>query len=681
MSKSISCCLCKKRCKPNSRRRLLDEKLKKYASKCLTRPIGDEEYICGACFSVYAKTKTGQPIQRTGNRHVENPLNSPKNVLLKLPVSARSHKTCIVCKKNATTKNKIIRIPSSAIAQAFVEKFIFVDFKNRCCASHLENGHFTQESLNALKENKLADRLSRTDILHLLKNVRTFMLQSKFLNFDCTYNMSDDDFHTLTGISKGQFEDLVKHVDKLRDTEVRTARNCIGIFLVKLRTGLSNKLLSVLFGITPAQIQRSITSARLDLMESFVPENIGFEHISHSQFCENHTTPIAKELFTNADDQAVLVMDGTYIYVQKSSNYEFQRRSYSMHKHRPLVKPMVIVGTDGYILAILGPYFSDGKNNDASITKHMMATNEGNIDDWVKENDTCIVDRGFRDSIEFLEERGIQVHMPSFLKKGQKQHSCEEANQNRLITKVRWVVESANGRLKQFKLLDKVISNNTIPFITDYLQITGALINKYRRPFSQDQPESADIARKMLIRSRRSNDLLERLQETGMLTKRVVYSLVESKDECLDCFPRITYDQLRDITLGVYQLKQAPYYTREHMEDGDYLLYVHKEEKELLKFKIQSRHSNSMEHSLWILFEPNPDDPIQGWYCTCKVGARVVGCCAHVASVIWYLGYFRFRSLEIPGRNYSLLDAGNIPEDESESDISSEEETGSGEEE
>ncbi|GFW36955.1 uncharacterized protein TNCV_5018541 [Trichonephila clavipes] len=29
------------------------------------------------------------------------------------------------------------------------------------------------------------------------------------------------------------------------------------------------------------------------------------------------------------------------------------------------------------------------------------------------------------------------------------------------------------------------------------------------------------------------------------------------------------------------------------------------------------------------------------WYCHCKVGARVVGCCAHVASVLWYLGYWR----------------------------------------
>ena len=38
-------------------------------------------------------------------------------------------------------------------------------------------------------------------------------------------------------------------------------------------------------------------------------------------------------------------MDGTYIYIQKSSNNEMQRRTYSFHKHKHLVKPMIITST------------------------------------------------------------------------------------------------------------------------------------------------------------------------------------------------------------------------------------------------------------------------------------------------------------------------------------------------
>ena len=45
------------------------------------------------------------------------------------------------------------------------------------------------------------------------------------------------------------------------------------------------------------------------------------------------------------DDQLIIVMDSTYLYLQKSSNNEFQRRSFSMHKHRHLIKPMITTAT------------------------------------------------------------------------------------------------------------------------------------------------------------------------------------------------------------------------------------------------------------------------------------------------------------------------------------------------
>lgn len=35
------------------------------------------------------------------------------------------------------------------------------------------------------------------------------------------------------------------------------------------------------------------------------------------------------------------------------------------------------------------------------------------------------------------------------------------------------------------------------------------------------------------------------------------------------------------------------------------------------------------------------NDLTKSWYCTSKNGARVVGTCAHVTSVLWFLGYAR----------------------------------------
>ena len=49
------------------------------------------------------------------------------------------------------------------------------------------------------------------------------------------------------------------------------------------------------------------------------------------------------------------------------NNFSFSRRSYSLHKHMPLVKPMVVDTTSGYTVSVRGLYLADCKNNDAGI--------------------------------------------------------------------------------------------------------------------------------------------------------------------------------------------------------------------------------------------------------------------------------------------------------------------------
>ena len=187
---------------------------------------------------------------------------------------------------------------------------------------------------------------------------------------------------------------------------------------------------------------------------------IGFEHVSRNDVKNNHTTIFARELLAGGNAEcAILILDGTYIYIEKSSKYSFQRKSYSMYKGRPLVKPIIITASDGYIIDILGPFLADGKNNDAAILNVFLQNKESAIRKWLAQNDIFVVDRGFRDSVDLIESLGFQSETPAFLPKGQKQHSVEEANLSRLVTKIRWAVESANGRLKKWRFLSNTVSN------------------------------------------------------------------------------------------------------------------------------------------------------------------------------------------------------------------------------
>lgn len=96
------------------------------------------------------------------------------------------------------------------------------------------------------------------------------------------------------------------------------------------------------------------------LMADFVPNNLEFQHVSRDDVIREHTRPLAKKLLCSmTDNPVILVLDRTYVYLQRSGNFSFSRLSYSMHKHGPLIKPMMVVSTTGYIISVLGPYLAD----------------------------------------------------------------------------------------------------------------------------------------------------------------------------------------------------------------------------------------------------------------------------------------------------------------------------------
>ena len=80
--------------------------------------------------------------------------------------------------------------------------------------------------------------------------------------------------------------------------------------------------------------------------------------------------------------------------------------------------------------------------------------------------------------------------------------------------------------------------------------------------------------------------------KSGWDKKRVICKKID--DTQLDNFPELTEDELRDLTMGIYQLKQAKSFTDEHFdENGSYQIMAHKEDDGVLKAQIRSRHTSS----------------------------------------------------------------------------------------
>jgi len=115
-------------------------------------------------------------------------------------------------------------------------------------------------------------------------------------------------------------------------------------------------------------------------------------------------------------------------------------------------------------------------------------------------------------------------------------------------------------------------------------------------------------------------------------------------------FPRLTLEHLRDLTVGVYQVYLAPSYIQDKIqrdEQEEFQLDELIDESGFIRVRLYSRFRNAAKYQLWIAYdniEKNEHDNdihdiIYGYYCTCEIGARSIGSCAHVASVLWFLGY------------------------------------------
>ena len=90
------------------------------------------------------------------------------------------------------------------------------------------------------------------------------------------------------------------------------------------------------------------------------------------------------------------------------------------------------------------------------------------------------------------------------------------------MTKLRWIVESVNGRIKKFEYFNKMISNNNIPKINENLFILCSLLNCFRGSLISDYFDDENIANDMLILVNKENELEVKLKNKQIEIKRVI---------------------------------------------------------------------------------------------------------------------------------------------------------------
>ncbi|KAF9809419.1 hypothetical protein SFRURICE_003516 [Spodoptera frugiperda] len=300
-------------------------------------------------------------------------------------------------------------------------------------------------------------------------------------------------------------------------------RSVLGAYLTKIRTGEPHERLTTLFGVTRQVFEYRLKIARLCLTGQYVPRHLDtavllwnalpkeirvaknrssfkFKHTSREEVTQRNLL-IPNNLFgctnTSVEQMPVIaICDGTYIFIKKSSNYLYQKKTYSLHKYDNLIKPFLIVACDGYIIDVSGPYAAT--QTDSEIMKNLFENENVPMRCFFRSNDVFILDRGFRDCIPFLESYGYKVFRPESVDEGETQLTTLQANKSRCVTLCRWVVEVLNGRFKRdYKLLRQDFFNRVSLHLMDDFRIAAALINRFH-PLIQDRPDAQEITSRAL---------------------------------------------------------------------------------------------------------------------------------------------------------------------------------------
>ena len=121
----------------------------------------------------------------------------------------------------------------------------------------------------------------------------------------------------------------------MRNSKIRSIRVAVAIYLMKMRFSLSNRVSVVLFHLNNKRVvSHIIGQVRKVLMKDFVPLHLGLQHIDHQVAIDQYQTGVATILHTIKPHQLCVVVDATYLFIQKSMDNQFQKRSHSMRKHR-----------------------------------------------------------------------------------------------------------------------------------------------------------------------------------------------------------------------------------------------------------------------------------------------------------------------------------------------------------
>lgn len=563
--------------------------------------------------------------------------NKSNIVLKNVHRVVRNWRKCLAC-----GEKKNLQCPSKQMRTYFMRtKKIYIEKNDRVCYFHSQSENWD-----------ICCRKTSIFSSKIIDEMVNFLLHSSSDETTCEPPLN-------IGLTVTEFKQILFELG-IPENPTKSQKKVITsvkLYIERLYTGHTYKQLALRYKMSRVSIGQIVKRGRNILLQHFVPNHIGYKNCTR-QWLKDHTTELARILYCgNNPEKIAIICDGTYVFTCNSKNYLHQKKIYSGQKRRHLFKIMKFVAIDGSIIDVFGPF--PATKNDAEILKIIFE--KSSLKTIFNAGDVILVDRGFRDAIAMLKKMHFDVKIPDFIEKGNDgQLTTTQCNNSRLITKMRFSIETANGRMKMKwnlfnKIIPSILKTNLMP---DY-KIGGAILNCFAKPIICEKDNHLDIGKQMLSRLQIKNDLscIIRMKKFQRLTQ------FQTVPPAQLIFPIIDLNQIKQFGVGCYAIKQAisyaahvkklhgtfPVFTLPYDDVKSLFGKIYEKRNftnpRFIFAKIDSRFRSGKIHKVYILFD-GMDTNSQKFlfYCTCQYGKRTITCCSHITAVIWYFGCGRHQN-------------------------------------
>ena len=127
--------------------------------------------------------------------------------------------------------------------------------------------------------------------LQNLKSKLNDRVKQTILSFDVNSTFNPSNYYVVTGLTLEHFNDFCSKIPltKLKHTDLPSLWSAIVCLLVKLRLGLSHKVVATLVSFSSRRdVGHVLDAARQASIKYFVRKHLGFSHIPRGCDCESY---------------------------------------------------------------------------------------------------------------------------------------------------------------------------------------------------------------------------------------------------------------------------------------------------------------------------------------------------------------------------------------------------------